>query len=143
MTFSQGLGQLPPKGPYLGRANRQVVRFKGQNGQNEVIFEVSQEVKSGQNDQNLRSRAWVYEAPNRSSRPKAACTGPSRSLPSRTLKRGSKMKIRSNLGSLKVPPRSLQAKGTNRHILAGAKKLGSGGLKMRSKQGQNGIFTDP
>ena len=45
LTISQGLGQVPPKGPYLDRANHQVVRFKGQNGQNEVIFEVSQEVQ--------------------------------------------------------------------------------------------------
>ena len=48
--------------------------------------------------------------------------------------KGSKMvNFRSNLGSLKVPSRSIQAKGTNRHILARAKKLGSGGLKMGSK----------
>ena len=37
--------------------------------------------KSGQNSQNLRSRAWVWEALSRSSSPKAACTGPSRNLP--------------------------------------------------------------
>ena len=36
--------------------------------------------KSGQNDQNLRSQAWVCEALSRSSGPKAACTGPSRNL---------------------------------------------------------------
>ena len=41
--------QMPPKEPYLDRANRQVV---SQNGQNEGIFEVSQVVQSGQNDQN-------------------------------------------------------------------------------------------
>ena len=43
--------------------------------------------KSGQNDQNLRVRAWVLEGPNRSSSPKAACTGSSRKPPPRTLKR--------------------------------------------------------
>ena len=37
--------------------------------------------KSGQNTQNLRFRAWVCEALSRSSSPKAARTGPSRSLP--------------------------------------------------------------
>ena len=35
LTFSPGLGQMPPKEPYLDRANNQVV---SQNGQNEVIF---------------------------------------------------------------------------------------------------------
>ena len=59
LTFSQGLGQVPPKGLYLDRANRQVVRFKGQNGQNEAIPRSRMRSKSGQNDQNLRSRAWV------------------------------------------------------------------------------------
>ena len=50
--------------------------------------------------------------------------------------KGSKLvKIRSNLGSLRVPPRSFRAKGTNRHILARAKIWGSGGLKM----GQNRV----
>ena len=50
--------------------------------------------------------------------------------------KGSKMvKIKVKLGSLKAPPRSFRTKGTNRHILAGAKKLGSGGLKM----GQNRV----
>ena len=133
LTFSPGLGQMPPKEPYLDRANRQVVRFKGQNGQNEVIFEVHRRSKSGQNDQNLRFRAWVWEALSRSSSPKAARKGPSRSLHSGPSKGSKMVKIRVKIGSLRVPPRSVRAVGLNRHILARAKGLGSGGLKMRSK----------
>ena len=56
LTFSQGLGQVPPKGLYLDRANRQVVRFKGQNGQNEAIPRSRMRSKSGQNDQNMGLR---------------------------------------------------------------------------------------
>ena len=40
-----------------------------------------------------------------------------------------------------VPPRSVQARGTNRHILAWSQKVwSSGGLKMRVKIGSKGIF---
>ena len=46
--------------------------------------------KMVQNDQNLRFWAWVCEALSRSSIPKAACKGPSRSLPQDPQK-GSKM----------------------------------------------------
>ena len=50
--------------------------------------------------------------------------------------KGSKMvKIRSNLGSLRVPPRSIRTVGLNRHILARGQRFGSGGLKM----GQNRV----
>ena len=45
------------------------------------LFWTPFEVQSGQNDQNLRFWAWVWEALSRSSSPKAARTGPSRSLP--------------------------------------------------------------
>ena len=44
------------------------------------LFWTQNEVKSGQNTQNLRSRAWVCEALSRSSSPKAARKGPSRNL---------------------------------------------------------------
>ena len=44
------------------------------------LFWTQNEVKSGQNSQNLRSRAWVWEAPSSSSNPKAARAWPSRSL---------------------------------------------------------------
>ena len=85
--------------------------------------------KMVQNDQNLRSRAWVCEGPNRSSNPKAACKGPSRSLPPGPSKGSKMVKIWSNLGSLKGPPRSFRTKGTNRHILARAKSCAQEGSK--------------
>ena len=55
------------------------------------LFWTQNEAKSGQNDQNLRSRAWVCEALSRSSSPKAACTGPSRNLPPGPSKGGPKL----------------------------------------------------
>ena len=124
-----------PKGPYLDRANHQVVRFKGQMVQNEVIFEVSQEVQKWSKWPKFEVSGMGLRGPNRSSSPKAACKGPSRSLPQGPSKGVQMVKIRSNLGSLRVPPRSIRAKGTNRHILSRGQNLGSGGLKM----GQNGV----
>ena len=54
---------------------------RAQNGQKMTKIDFSQDAKSGQNDQNLRFWAWVFEVLSRSSSPKAARKGSSRSLP--------------------------------------------------------------
>ena len=53
--------------------------------------------------------------------------------PSRTLKGVQNGQNRVKFRVPQGPPRSIQAKGTNRHILARVQNLGSGGLKMGSK----------
>ena len=91
--------------------------------------------KSGQNSQNLRSRAWVCEALSRSSSPKAACTGPSRNLLSGPSKGSKMVKNRSNLG----PSRSLQGPSGQREQIGTFWPGAKGSAQEGSNWGQNRV----
>ena len=125
------------KRPYLDRANRQVVRFKGQNGQNEAISRSRMEVQKWSKWPKFEVLAWVWEDLSRSSSPKAARAGLATQPPSGPSKGPKWSKLGSKFRVPQVPQGPSWTKGTNRHILARAKiwaqeelKIGQNRVKM-------------
>ena len=131
--FTQNHMNLP-KVPNKPKAAHKGLPPKLDLGPQKVQIEVSQEVQKWSKYPKFEVLGMGLRGSGQVLQPKGSSLQGLAAAYSQDPQKGSKMvKIRSNLGSLKGPPRSILAKGTNRHILARGRNLGLGGLKMGSK----------